>query len=205
MKKILTTLTGVSLLVLGGGVSPAAAFPPWAMPAPEPDEELIFNGETLDEQQTDLVEDVADVLGITATDLLDDPNQMDGLFSGDKQTGNENGWGVIAWQGCRVNADCAIQSIGLGLSIQCAASGMNPAAWAECVKAKNQDAYYEALQCTWQDADPSQTCDFLSSVDGENTYACNLADPAAALGRSSVEMPASLEAGQSRVLSINLI
>lgn len=205
MKKLLTTVGTVSLLIVGWGVSPAIAFPPWAAPAPEPDEELIFNGETLNEDQTEFVNDVADVLGITTEDLLNDPSQLDGIHNGGKQDVNKDGWGVFSKNGCSVNADCAFRSIGLGLTLQCLGSGYDPQSWANCVRDKNEDSYYAALNCTWQDAKPDQSCDFLAKGDGENTYACNLANPAAAFHQSSVGLPTFSEASPLETVSINLL
>lgn len=200
MKKEFIAIFSISLLVFVTSASPAAGRP---RRGGTTDTQLIFNGETLDSSQEALVKGIAADMEIDVQTLLNNPEQMN---LGDDEASRQQKWGTYSKNGCTVDAGCALQAIGLGLSLQCmSAAATDPEAWANCVKDKNDDAYYDALQCTWLDSDPGQTCDFLSSVDGENTYACNVADPAAALGRSSVEMPASLEAGQSRVLSIDLI
>ncbi|MGI0497780.1 hypothetical protein [Limnospira platensis] len=205
MKKLLTTIGTVSFLVVGWSVSPAAAFPPWAMPPEEPDEELIFNGEVLNDDQTDFVYDVADILGITTEDLLNDPGQMDGLHTGGKQEINRDGWGVFSKNGCSVNADCALKAIGLGLTLQCLGSGYDPEAWARCLKSRNEDAYYAALECTWQQSNPSQPCNFLAHGDTDNTYACNATNPVAALRQNSVELPTFSQSSPSERVSIDLL
>jgi hypothetical protein len=202
MKKEFIAIVSISLLVVVSSASPAASRP---RRGGRTDAQLIFNGQTLDSTQEALVKGIATDMEIDAQTLLNNPDQMNIFGEGDDKTVRKDGWGIYTKNGCSVNSACALQAIGLGLSLQCLPAAYDPESWANCVKSKNDDAYYDALQCTWQDTDPNQTCDFLGSVEGENTYACNIADPAAALGRGSVEMPAGLDGGQSRVSSIDLL
>lgn len=176
MKRLLSAITSAALLALGGFTTPAQA--------------VIFG---MDNDLQDILDPAQDVelsaeqggtynaiaftlgldyqandLNLYTTALLDDPSLMSGLYADNGSGTKEDLLGEYCKQGCCVQAGCALDAIGLKLTLLCApTSGTDPEAWANCVRDKDNGAYMAATACT------SGDCPGFSSLPGEGVYACN--------------------------------
>lgn len=200
MNKIVTAIASAAFLMLATtGKAAAQSFPPMG-DGDNTDSQLIYNGDPLDSEQTQLVEMLSGVLSITPQQLLDDPQQMDSLFVDGTDPQSNDGWlGTFQKNGCYVNADCAFKAIGLGLVIQCSPSGTDPEAWAKCVKTKDENKYYAAIDCTYG------SCPSFGSIPGQPLFACGKDSRGVMADNRLLSLPPSLNRDHSESLSLDLL
>lgn len=199
MKKILTAIASAAIVTAIGAGAASAQFPPIGN-STNTDTSLIFDGQALDDDQTQLANLLSNALSITAQELLDDPSQVDSLYDdGTDPQSKEGLLGTFQKDGCFVNADCAFDAIGLGLVFACAGSGTDPEAWANCVKGKDEDAYLKAVNCTWGN------CPNFANLPGQKTYACNNSPEQMLAGNLWLALPKSLNQGKTEYVSVDVL
>ncbi len=178
MKRLLSAMTSAALLAVGGLATPAQAVV-FGMDNDlqdilDPAQEVELSaqqGSTYDALAMTLglgydpVEDGG--INLSTTALLDDPSLMSGLYADNGSGTKEDLLGEYCKDGCCVQAGCALDAIGLKLTLVCSPSGMDPEAWAKCVRDKDTGAYMAATACT------SGDCPGFSSLPGEGVFACN--------------------------------
>lgn len=200
MTNILTAIASAAILTaFGAGAASAQTFPPIGNTT-NSDTDLIYDGQALDDDQTQLANLLSNALSITAQELLDDPSQLDDLYADDANLKDTSGLlGTFTKDGCSVNADCAFKAIGLGLVFACAGSGTDPEAWANCVEDKDRDAYLKAVNCTWG------TCPDFANLPGQKIVACNNSPEQMLAGNLWLALPKSLNQGKTEYLSVDLL
>ena len=200
MNKILTAIASAAIVTAIGAEAPSAqAFPPIGN-STNTDTSLIYDGQALDDDQTQFANLLSNALSITTQDLLDDPSQLDNLYADGSDPQSAGGLlGTFQKDGCFVNADCAFDAIGLGLVFACAGSGTDPEAWASCVEGKDRDAYLKAVDCTWG------SCPALVNLPGQKTYACNNSPEQMLAGNLWLALPKSLNQGKTEYLSVDVL
>lgn len=205
MKKLLTAIAGVTILTMGT-IATAPAQAQIFGDDPSHDLEDILNGDVdITDEQFGVLDAVSGELNIDIETLLLEPNQMDNLFEGSSVNADQPPSGPLVFSKeynggtCSVDAGCALKAIGLVLSLQCASSGADPQAWAECVQDKNYDKYLAASECTWG------ACPGFATLPGGNKiYACGNTKSLIA-GQSLLNLPTTLRGDQVDTLQISLL
>ncbi len=223
MKKLLTAIATTATVTFAGIIAaPAArALPSFGEVLGDglgdyySDLSLLNSGDAeLTSDELDLIENSSmalnldfDPLDLSSSQLLSNPSTFSTMYTGlNVQTDMVSGIGTISYNGCSVNTGCALSAIGFSLSMQCAGSGTNPKAWADCIAEKDSTAYVNALKCTWQINSPGETCDFKGlATSGHKVVACNKSANPVVAGKVLLNLPPTLSQGKEESLQIGLL
>lgn len=100
------------------------------------------------------------------------------------------GLGVYSKNDCSVKAGCALNAIGFGNTLKCAATVRDitdPQDWANCIKDLDYDAYLTASACTYG------SCPGFATLPGQKVFACNNSVNSVLAGNSYLNLPSTLE------------
>lgn len=213
MKKLLTAIAATALLVAGIPQNAQANFP-YLGPLNAEDEinsgfqedlTLLLNNTNPnvgDESIADngFREGLTSLLNTSYQAFYEQPETLLAGWGGEDGSPKAPGglFGEYCKNGCCVNADCALDAIGWGLRVQCAGCGNDVGCWAECVKSKNEEAFYSAVACT------SGNCP-ISTTPGSRLFACRNSKNALVAGQTLLMWPESLKAGNSQSISVDLL